>query len=86
MKREEKSAFIQETITTKGWEIIDDWFNQAEENITREIKDNLIYLKAQEMGKWGAYYAGQAEVIKKFHSFIENILKEPPPKKKDILG
>lgn len=86
MTREEKAAFIQETITTKGWEIINDWFNQADENITREIKTNLIFLKAQEMGKWGTYYAGQAEVIRKFRSFIENTLKEPPKKKKSILG
>jgi len=86
MKRDEKSAFIQETTTTTGWEIIDDWFKQADENITNEIKNNLVYTKSQEIGKWGIFYAGQAEVIKKFRAFIENSLKEPPKPKEKVLG
>jgi len=85
MNRKEKAAFLQETISTKGWEMIDGWLNQVDENIINNIKDNVVYLKADEMGKWGSFYSGQAEVIKSFRSFIKNTLTEPP-KKKDLLA
>jgi hypothetical protein len=72
----EDKLYLQEIISQPGWRIIEKWMDEAENRIIAQIKDNFISLKWEESPKWNAFYAGQADTIRAFRTFIDISLKE----------
>ena len=85
MNKQERKAMLLETLSTKGWEIIQEWLSTRDKTITEAIKKQFINLKEEEAIKWGWYYNGQYTVISDLNTFIANETAEKRTIKKKTI-
>ena len=85
---DERALFLQETLNTKGWAILDEWLKEREKSLNKAATQDIINLKYEELPKWILYYSGELNLITNFRKFIENELNKPfkkEPKKKNLI-
>ena len=81
----DKQAFLRETLGSKGWPLILEWFSNRDKRLTEKIKKNFVNIKTDESVKWGWHFGGQYQVIADFETFIKNATTEKREIKKKTL-
>jgi len=85
MDKKERKGYLLELQSSKGWEILKEWLDNRDKQITDSVKNSFINIKADESVKWSWYYNGQFSVMRDLLGYIETETAERKEIKKKPL-